>query len=95
MGRTYFPQLLEHFQHVGPNGTHSCLFMEPFGPPVLDEAEKSLDYNSIDERLPGRIAWEACKQTVQALEFVHTKGIIHEGQSYFHYLIGFYSGTQT
>ncbi|KAL8849128.1 MAG: hypothetical protein Q9221_005897 [Calogaya cf. arnoldii] len=51
--------------------------MEPFGPPVLDEAEKSLDYDSIDERLPGRIAWEACKQTAQALDFVHTKGIIH------------------
>jgi serine/threonine-protein kinase SRPK3 len=49
-------QLLDHFDHTGPNGTHRCLVLELLGPSVLSEAES---YPS--NRLPGNIAWQASK----------------------------------
>ncbi|KAI4243315.1 MAG: hypothetical protein L6R42_010777, partial [Xanthoria sp. 1 TBL-2021] len=90
VSKMYFPQLLEQFKHVGPNGTNLCYVMELLGPPVLSEEERvdnddieqeDTDDMDIEARLPGHIAWEACKQTAQAVEFAHAKGIVHGGQS--------------
>ena len=67
--------MLDHFEHEGPNGTHQCLVLEPLGPNVLSEAEL---YSS--NRLPGKIAWEASGQTVQALAYIHDNGIAHGGE---------------
>ncbi|KAL8779176.1 MAG: hypothetical protein Q9213_007062 [Squamulea squamosa] len=91
-GKRHVPQLLDHFEHVGPNGTHSCLVMELLGPDVLSEEEEfeGDEYTDINEaeqitfvvtdirsRLPGPVAWEACKQTTQALEYIHANGVAH------------------
>ena len=56
-GKKHIIQLL--FEHEGPNDSHQCLVFEPLGPSVLSEAEL---YSS--NRLPGKLAWEASKQTV-------------------------------
>lgn len=65
-------QLLDQFEHDGPNGTHLCLVLELLGPSVVSKAES---YGG--NRLPGNLAWEASKKTVQALEYIHANGIVH------------------
>lgn len=74
-GKKHIIQLLDRFEHEGPNGTHQCLVLEPLGPSVLSEAEL---YPS--NRLPGKIAWEASRQTIQALAYIHANGIAHGGE---------------
>ncbi|KAL8838478.1 MAG: hypothetical protein Q9176_005030 [Flavoplaca citrina] len=71
-GKKHIIQLLDRFEHTGPNGTHPCLVFEPLGPNVLSKAEL---YTS--NRLPGKIAWEASRQTTQALAYIHANGITH------------------
>ncbi|KAL9102567.1 MAG: hypothetical protein Q9163_002285 [Psora crenata] len=75
-GKKHIVQLLDQFQQEGPNGTHLCLVLELLGPSISSKAES---YSS--NRLPGDISWEASKQIVQGLEFIHTRGIAHGGQS--------------
>ncbi|KAL2054439.1 hypothetical protein ABVK25_005187 [Lepraria finkii] len=38
-GKKHIIQLLDRFEHEGPNGTHPCLVFESLGPSVLSEAE--------------------------------------------------------
>ncbi|MCJ1470982.1 hypothetical protein MMC07_009630, partial [Pseudocyphellaria aurata] len=71
-GKKHIIQLLDRFEHEGPNGTHQCLVLELLGPDVLSEAEL---YSS--NRLPGKIAWEASRQTIQALDYIHANGVAH------------------
>lgn len=73
-GRKNTMQMLEHFDHVGPNGLHRCLVLELLGPNISLEAES---YDS--DRLPGCLAWEVTKQTTQALDYIHKSGIAHGG----------------
>ena len=73
-GKKHIIQLWDHFEHVGPNGTHPYLVLELLGPSVLSEAES---YPS--NRLPGKIAWEVSRQIVQALAYIHANGIAHGG----------------
>lgn len=75
-GKKPIVQLFDRFEHAGPNGTHPCLVLELLGPNVLSEAES---YPS--NRLPGSIAWEVSRQTVQALAYIRAKAIAHGGQS--------------
>lgn len=74
-GKKHIVQLLDYFKHKGPNGVHSCLVLELLGPSVVSEAGRCKD-----NRLPASIAWEACKQTAQALEYLHANSIAHGGQ---------------
>ncbi|MCJ1425254.1 hypothetical protein MMC29_003142 [Sticta canariensis] len=71
-GKEHIIQLLDRFEHEGPNGIHPCLVLEPLGSSVLSEADL---YSS--NRLPGKIAWEASRQTIQALAYIHANGIGH------------------
>ena len=74
-GSKHISQLLDRFEHEGPNGNYLCLVFDPLGPNVLLEAES---YRS--NRLPGRIAWEASRQTTQALAYLYANGIAHGGE---------------
>ncbi|KAG6307347.1 hypothetical protein E4U45_004941 [Claviceps purpurea] len=47
-GSSYVCQMLDHFTHVGPNGTHTCLVLELVGPNVAE----FVDCYGIDNRLP-------------------------------------------
>ena len=74
-GKKHVLQLLDHFRHEGPNGVHLCLVLELLGPSIFSKAES---YSS--NRLPGDIAWEASKQIVHGLTYIHALGIVHGGQ---------------
>lgn len=75
-GKKHIVQLLDHFEHSGPNGVHRCLVLELLGSSIPTEAE-----HYKDNRLPGAIARQASRQTVQALDYIHASGIAHGGQS--------------
>ncbi|KAI4227925.1 MAG: hypothetical protein LQ349_006631 [Xanthoria aureola] len=71
-GKSHIVHLWDHFQHRGPNGIHSCLVFELLGPSVAFEAERFKG-----ARLPPKLAWEACKQTAKALEYMHLNNAAH------------------
>lgn len=74
-GKSRIVHLWDHFQHRGPNGIHSCLVFELLGPSVAFEAERFKG-----ARLPPKLAWEACKQTAKALEYIHLDKVAHGGR---------------
>ena len=65
-------QLLDNFEHEGPNGSHPCLVLELLGSSVGTGAEAY--------RLPKGLAWEISKQTTQALAYIHDNEIIYGGK---------------
>ncbi|KAG9943986.1 kinase-like protein, partial [Aureobasidium melanogenum] len=69
-------QLLDSFQHNGPNGVHDCLVLELLGPSVASVVEKQC----ASDKLPGNVAKKACKQLGLALAVLHRQGIGHGGQ---------------
>ncbi|KAG6319954.1 hypothetical protein E4U22_003895 [Claviceps purpurea] len=72
-GSSYVCQMLDHFTHVGPNGTHTCLVLELVGPNVAE----FVDCYGIDNRLPVILAKLFAKQTLQGLDFLATNNIGH------------------
>ena len=74
-GKSHIVHLWDHFQHRGPNGIHLCLVFELLGPSVAFEAERFKG-----ARLPPKLAWEACKQTAKALEYIHLNKVAHGGR---------------
>ena len=73
-GKKHIIQLLDRFEHEGPNGTHPCLVFEPLGLSLQSEAGLYPSW-----RLPGKIPWEALRQTVQAIAYIHANGVGHGG----------------
>lgn len=74
-GFQHIERLLDDFRHTGPNGTHSCLILELFGPSVPTVVEAHYH----DGRLPGIIANRVMMQVVLALDFLHRNRIGHGG----------------
>ncbi|KAG6187208.1 hypothetical protein E4U24_000301 [Claviceps purpurea] len=72
-GSSYVNQMLDHFTHVGPNGTHNCLVLELVGPNVAEFVE----YYRMNNRLPAKLAKLFAKQTLQGLDFLATNNIGH------------------
>ncbi|KAG6311573.1 hypothetical protein E4U22_002550 [Claviceps purpurea] len=72
-GSSYVNQMLDHFTHVGPNGTHNCLVLELVGPSVAEFVE----YYRMNNRLPAKLAKLFAKQTLQGLDFLATNNIGH------------------
>ncbi|KAI1423488.1 serine protein kinase [Xylaria sp. FL1777] len=74
-------QLLDSFEHTGPNGTHKCLVFEPMGPNVNTMVEELPQFKSrmfgMDVRYPPQMARSILKQSLQALAFLHEHGIAH------------------
>ncbi|KAG7087532.1 hypothetical protein E1B28_013491 [Marasmius oreades] len=70
--RDIFPFLLDEFQVVGPNGTHRCLVTPPARMSVADARDESGDKPF---QLP--VARAIAAQLIQAVAFLHSKGIVH------------------
>jgi len=71
--------LLDNFTIEGPNGRHVCLVLQISGPSIT-----SLNYSpgavARSRRLRAQLALRVAKQTVQALDFVHSQGFCHGGE---------------
>lgn len=65
---------LDHFKLEGPNGTHFCFVYPLLGPPV----SKGHLRPSAD---PDKTLRDICRVTVQAMAFLHSKGVCHGGKS--------------
>ncbi|KAL8686214.1 MAG: hypothetical protein Q9218_007264 [Villophora microphyllina] len=65
-GRKYLPRLLDHFEHIGPHGTHPCLVFPLMG--------RSLDPFAAQwkpPRIPSPIMRQISVQILSALDFLH------------------------
>ncbi|KAK9720775.1 serine/threonine protein kinase, CMGC [Basidiobolus ranarum] len=72
-GRGYVVELLDHFQHVGPNGIHVCMVFEVLGENLLGVIKR---YNH--HGIPVRMVKEITKQVLLGLDYLHREcGIIH------------------
>ena len=69
-----------HFKHKGPNGTHTCIALEPLGPSIR-EIERQFRGTGLPQTLVKQIA----SQILLSLDFLHGScGIIHSGTWYPH-----------
>lgn len=64
---------LDHFRITGPNGVHICLVYPVLGP----RASRVL----ADFEDPDPTVRQICRQVVQAMDFLHSQGICHGGNS--------------
>ncbi|KAK9769112.1 putative Serine protein kinase [Seiridium cardinale] len=80
-GARYVTQLLDEFEHHGPNGVHRCLVFEPMGPSVNTMVEELPQFKprkwGMKIRYPPQMAKNILKQSLQALKFLHEQGIAH------------------
>lgn len=72
-GAEYINFPTDHFSISGPNGTHQCLVLPLLGPRVSPDLWSSLE-------IPGPTLRSMCRQTTQAMVFLHGNGICHGGQ---------------
>ncbi|KAN0066973.1 Protein kinase-like domain containing protein [Elaphomyces granulatus] len=74
-------ELLDKFDHEGPNGVHLCLVFEPMGPSVNSMVEElpcfNPRYEHMNVRYPFWMAKRILRQALQGLEFLHRNGIAH------------------
>lgn len=87
----YITQLLEVFQHIGPNGVHTCLVFEPMAASVdeveetqdevidrlLDPLSKRLIETRPRSRFPFWMARRILKQCLEGLAFLHENNMAH------------------
>ncbi|KAJ8121270.1 hypothetical protein O1611_g10146 [Lasiodiplodia mahajangana] len=77
----YITQLIDEFEHHGPNGVHKCLVFEPMGPNVNMMVEELPQFKprrrEMKVRYPYWMAKGILKQSLQALVFLHGNGIAH------------------
>jgi non-specific serine/threonine protein kinase len=80
-GSQYITQLLDDFEHNGPNGVHKCLVFEPMGPTVntmvLELPQFKPRRQGMKVRYPPPMAKAILRQALQALAFLHENGIAH------------------
>ncbi|KAE8154411.1 kinase-like domain-containing protein [Aspergillus avenaceus] len=71
-GCRYIPKLYESFEHVGPNGRHVRLVLEPMG-----ETLASFGTLFENHQIPGPIIRRFTRQLLLALDHAHQSGVIH------------------
>jgi serine/threonine-protein kinase SRPK3 len=80
-GYSRIVQLLDHFEHHGPHGTHLCLVMELLGTNLSDI--QSL-YLRQQKAVPSIIVRRFLKQVLIGLDYLHRScGIVHTGDRHF------------
>lgn len=73
----YVVQLLDSFEHPGPNGIHLCLVLELMSQPV----SSFLEGQTTEMRLA--VAKKFTSQLLRGLEFLDSCGVIHNGEAAF------------
>ncbi|RHZ69355.1 hypothetical protein Glove_284g109 [Diversispora epigaea] len=72
-GRKHVVELLDHFYHRGPNGTHVCMVFEVLGENLLSLIKR---YNH--RGIPAHLVKQIAKQVLMGLDYMHREcGIIH------------------
>jgi serine/threonine-protein kinase SRPK3 len=71
-GKTHVLQLLDQFEHKGPNGLHLCLVF-----PVMISDGEAMTVRG-KPRCPGYVR-EISKQILLGLNYLHDQGLIHGG----------------
>ncbi|KAL0954424.1 hypothetical protein HGRIS_003410 [Hohenbuehelia grisea] len=64
-GREHIVQLLDNFTHDGPNGSHTCLILEPMGVSTLDF------YRATRGPMPLDVVKRISKHILEALQYLH------------------------
>lgn len=75
-GSKHIVQLLDHFVHEGPNGSHPCLVLELLGPSIHAVIHR---YYKEKQQLPSNTILKMSKQLLQAIDFIHSTGYAHGG----------------
>jgi serine/threonine-protein kinase SRPK3 len=73
-GKGHVIELLDYFDHDGPNGTHLCLVL----PAMISDGEAMTVTGKLHEVNYVRAI---SKQVLLGLDFLHTLGIVHCGRS--------------
>lgn len=80
-GLRHITQLLDEFEHHGPNGIHKCLVFSPMGASVNTMVRELPQFKprrwGMKIRYPPQMAKSILKQSLQALAFLHENGIAH------------------
>lgn len=74
-GRKYVASILDHFYFEGPNGLHICLVSKVGGPSIAQVCQ----HQRRRRRFRGVLARRLARQAAQALEFMHSNGVVHGG----------------
>ena len=74
-GSEFILQLIDEFEHTGPNGVHHCIISEVLGPPLSSDLEELYP----DERYPIGMAKRISSQIARGLEYLHSCGVVHGG----------------
>jgi serine/threonine protein kinase len=80
-GKSHVMNMLDFFEHKGPNGVHRCLVFELMGPSVASASEDLLndvlDASSEQQRFPIWMVKRILHHTLLGIEFLHANGIAH------------------
>ncbi|KAJ6558424.1 kinase-like domain-containing protein [Mycena vulgaris] len=69
-GKAFVMQILDNFEHEGPNGVHQCIVAEVLGPSLAEDTEDL--YPS--EIFPADIA---TRFAALGVKFLHNRGVVH------------------
>ncbi|KAL0947761.1 hypothetical protein HGRIS_013839 [Hohenbuehelia grisea] len=72
-GREYTIQLLDQFQHNGPNGTHQCIVTELSGPSLTSDTEDLYHL----EIFPVDVAKRLIAQISMGVKYIHSRHVVH------------------
>jgi serine/threonine protein kinase len=77
-GKNHVMNLLDFFEHKGPNGVHRCLVFKVMGPSVADAPEDLPDDVSNEQgSFPIWMVKRILHHTLLGIEFLHANGIAH------------------
>lgn len=74
-GREFVVQLIDEFEHAGPNGVHRCIVSEVLGPPLSSDIEELCP----SEEHPVGLAKRMATQIARSMEYLHHCGVVHGG----------------
>ena len=72
-GHAHVLPLRDHFQIHGPNGTHSVFISDIIAP-------LTLVLENVRRKLDGRVHCHLAWQLILAMDYLHTRGIVHGGE---------------